>query len=270
MRARLRSNLVLSALVLIACDQGGSWAPNAVRSQVTPSPRAPVAAELHPNVGRALTRPKRSPIPLRTADVPDPQDVSLHRFAPADARVLQVRPIRGAGGVPAQLVLTWERGDESAPRELGLLLWQYTGGLRVSWKVVYLIHDRPRNGVAQAGPPGDLHRTREAIGISGIGFDLGDLTGDGHHELLTEEHGSGTAGCAFFRVLATEGSEIRQIRVEETCETHMNITRDGLLEISEAVYPKWCESPHGCALRIRSLKWNGGAWQQVGKRHKPL
>lgn len=267
MLAGLGSKLLVLVLVATSCCQ--ERAPYTDSTAIPPSPRASVAARPDPNNREAKARPERSPIPLFTSDVSDPRDVSLHRFAPAEARILQVRPIREAGGVPPQLVLTWER-DDQYDKELGLLLWQYTGGLQVSWKVVYLIRDRRRTAVARAGPPRDVHQTPDEIGISFVRFDLGDVTGDGHPDVLTEEHGSGTGGCAVFRVLANEGSAVHQIRIEETCETRMSLTRDGLLEIDEAAYPKWCESPHGCARRIRSLSWNSHEWVQVSERRSRL
>lgn len=271
MWARVSSKLLVGAMLLTSCTQGSPDVPGAAGTPVSP---APTVTPDQPNREKteATPAPKPSPIPLKTADVPDPHNVSLYRFAPADARIVHVRPIAESGGAPAQLVLTWARGgDESVPDEIGLLLWQYTGGLQVSWKVVYLVHDRPLAGVMRAGPPGGLRRARADIGVvSRIAVAVGDLTGDGHSDVLAVEQGSGTAGCSLFRALANEGKRVRQIRFEEACETSMSITKEGLLEIEEATYGKGCQNIHGCGRRIRLLRWNGAEWEQISSREAPL
>lgn len=121
MCGRLISTLLGVVVFLSACTQGDHPDAGAGRASLS----SPIAPSHEPDSDSGQTRPKQgpSPIPLTTADVPDPRAVSLFRFAPADARILVARPISEIGGAPAQLVLTWERGrDESVPKELGLLL----------------------------------------------------------------------------------------------------------------------------------------------------
>lgn len=262
---------------LITALFGVSLLTGACTQPSTPEPGAPPSRTLSPTaIGResksdgveAGPEAESSPIPLATTDVPDPRRVSLFRFAPPEARILAVQPISKSSGVPAQLALAWERGDHgSLPEEIGLLLWQHTGGLQSSWRVVYAIHDFTQSGIFRAGSPGRLRRAHPDIGLVWrIGMDVGDVTGDGHGDVLVFEEGSGTAGCSLFRVLANMARIVQQIYFEEACETNMAITEAGLLKVDEATYPKGCENIHGCGRRIRLLRWNGAGWDGVERR----
>jgi hypothetical protein len=253
-------------LPLTACTEGGPPETGGTRTSVPFA--AATSREANADSAQPAPEAQRSPIPLTTSDVTDPRDVSPFRFAPADSRILVVSPISEAGGVPAQLVLTWARGgDGSLPEEIGLLLWQHAGGLQAPWKVVYVIHDLTGSGIFRAGSPGRLRRARADIGLlSRIGMDIGDVTGDGHGDVLVFEEGSGTAGCSLFRVLANTGRTVEQIYFEEACETSMAITENGLLKVDEATYPKGCKNIHGCGRRFRLLRWNGAGWDELEGR----
>jgi hypothetical protein len=268
--------LAIAAMLLVSCTQESPDTTSAPRPAA--SPTSAITPEL-PNKQSKGPRPGRAPapVPVETVAVSNPLPVSLHRFAPADAQVVWARPVAQGRGIQPQLVLTWERRSTihighrrirrpvGPVREVGLLLWQYTGRQN-RWNVIYRVQHRGFKGVIRAGPPGHLRRSGDdGVGVFAIGVHVGDLTGDGHPDLLTREEGTGTGGCSFFRVLATERGRLRQIRLEETCETEMDITQEGLLRIKEATYGKRCEHIHGCGTRIRRLRWTGSAWEEVGR-----
>jgi hypothetical protein len=279
--SRVGKILPIAAMLLVSCSQGNLNTATALRPAA--SPAAAITPEPPNNQNPELRRGRRpSPVPIETIDVSSPHNVSLSRFAPADAQIQWARPITQRGSARPQLVVTWERrshiriGDRrirrpTGPvREVGLLVWQYMGHDR--WRAVYRIQHRGFKSVTRAGPPGRLRRRVDgaAGGVFGIGIHIGDLTADGHPDVLTREQGTGSGGCSLFRVLASEGSSVRQIRFDETCDTRMDITEEGLLRINEATYREECESAHGCGRRIRGLFWTGADWEEVSSRREPL
>lgn len=257
------SYLVVGVVIVASCTQGSSETAGPHETDI--SPPVNISLERAKRGYRDLTQPegRPSPVPLETIDVADPRKVTPSRFVPSDALVNEVWPIAEAGGVPAQLLVTWKRNG-SPPGEFGLLLWQHSSAPRGPWKVVYRVQHRPFTGIMRVGRPGHLRRKAAKVGgVFGISVGLGDLNGDSHGDVLTRELGSGSGGCTLFRVLANEGARVRQIRFENACEMEMEITRTGLLEITHATYGEGCENIHGCGRRIRLLRWTGTVWTQV-------
>lgn len=246
------SALLIGVMLVASCSQASSE-PLVVTAPAVSAPASPSAGP--------------SAVPIEAEGSLGPHDGSLRAFAPADSEIIDVRAIASSGSVPAQMVLTWARGRDDYS-EFGLLLWQHTGSGEDTWGVAYRLQDRKFTGVRRAGPPGYLRRSRNGLGISGIDVDVGDLTADGHADLLTVERGSGSGYCSIFRVLATGRGKVRPIYFERTCDTSMRITEDGLLLIDEATRGKNCENIHGCGRRIRLLRWTGTGWEQVSSREK--
>lgn len=97
-----------------------------------------------------------------------------------------------------------------------------------------------------------------------LSLQTGDVTGDGHPDILIADPSNGSGGCAFYRVLASEGRHIRQIFYRAHCEGE--ITFDGgLVHIDGAVWPRGCTAAHGCGSYTKLLRWTGSDWATVSK-----
>jgi hypothetical protein len=141
-----------------------------------------------------------------------------------------------AAGIPDQVVAAWSRGDDPLRQDWGLALWQNYPDER-AWRVTYAFEDRSPKGVL------------------GITATFGDLTSDGHEEVLTFESTGGSGACGTWRVLATDDTLITgEIWHEQTCDTRVEIGAGGLV-VEEALYRP--EDPHCCPSRTRTttLAW---------------
>jgi len=150
-----------------------------------------------------------------------------------------------AAGVLDQIVVTWSSGTDPFRQEHGLAVWQRFPD-RPSWSVVHAFLD-------------DVGR-----GVFGIRVQIGDLSGDGHEDVLSFEDRGGSGGCGVWRLAASGAVGVTELYRRHTCDTDMAV-RDGALVVTESVYEPG--DAHCCpsATRTTTLRWDGAAWQIVAR-----
>jgi hypothetical protein len=163
------------------------------------------------------------------------------RLAPAFSQ-MSVYRLPAAAGAPEQLAVHWSREfraragglDTTEPQE-GVLLWQRVAPTR--WRIVY---------------------RRRAADYARIGLTVGDVTGDGHPDvLLVEEQGSGACGP---RVLvAWVAGRERTLVARNECESTFRLEHSALV-VDEPVGA--CPYPAGSAhcfggTRDVAMRWSG-------------
>ena len=166
----------------------------------------------------------------------------LSAFAPAFSNV-DAKRLPAAGGEPEQAVVSWSRavrrGDESfsgftdAP-EQGFLAWQRATPKR--WELVY-------------------EQPLECCPATNI--EVGDITGDGHLDALTNES-QGSGGCGFTRVLISIEGRLREEFAYEGCDYSMLIEKDTVV-LADGVGPCPFEGGAHCSGGTRKTikRWNG-------------
>jgi len=169
----------------------------------------------------------------------------LNAFVPPDARPDVGLRVPATPGIPRQLLVEWERGGSAGDPftwERGISVWQAGLRDRNSWTRVYSIHVAP--------------------GYGPVRVDLGDLTGDGHADLLLAEDDGGTGDCGPRRVLADVGGQVRQIFGRLTCDTEFAIRRLALVSVGAAYSAR---DGHCCPTFTRrsALRWNGKRFRAV-------
>jgi hypothetical protein len=154
-----------------------------------------------------------------------------------------------AGTVPDQVAVAYVVGEDPFAAEHGVAVWQRFPD-EPAWSVVYAFADPPEEGVL------------------GIRLNSGDLTGDGHDELLVLEERGGTGACGTWTVVSGTGADTSSIFTRETCDTEIAIV-DGALVVREAVYEP--DDPHCCpsAFRTVTLRWNGERFARTGVEVEP-
>lgn len=250
---RLPVVLVLTA-ALAACDEGGSAPTPTTR----PSPSATAGPSETATPEPTLTTspepsPSARPIPPAWAapidDDLDPEALPDEALVPPDAQVTDRLTLPVASGIPDGVAVAYVLGADPFAAEHGFALWQRFEEAP-AWSVVLAIVDPPRKG------------------ILGIRLEAGDLTGDGHPEVLTFEDRGGTGACGTWRVIAPAAGSADEVFRRTTCDTQIRIVGD-VLEVREAVYE--AGDPHCCpsAFRLSTLRWNGMRFRETASRIEP-
>lgn len=166
--------------------------------------------------------------------------IPAEALAPADAVVTNVVGLPPAGDAPEQIAVTWTRGGEPFRREHGLVIWEASDG-RPPWRAVAGFYDPIREEVL------------------GILLQAGDLTGDGHMDVLSFESTGGSGACGRWRVFATWRGAVRELYRRKTCDTDILLS-EGALRVSSAVFEPG--DAHCCPsfTRRSTLRWDGETW----------
>lgn len=200
-----------------------------------------------------MTRP--APPPIVVAGGVSPHQLRLFELVPAGAGIMGAWFVPATDELGPMVVLTWTRGGEGEPyvQQEGLGVWHYTartdgGG---AWRVGYVLLRRPSD-------------------ISDVAVHLGDVTGDGHKDVVFVVDLGGTAGCGPWRVVSRHGGGVREVFHRYICEGGIRIARGELL-IERPVYRKDCPGVHGCRDRHRRIiaRWNGSEFEIVSRGVAP-
>jgi hypothetical protein len=239
-RARLVPLALASVLVLAACDGGAFDGPTS--SPTGPPPGSPTASPTGPTGSRSPTAsPIPRPIPpawaapieedLAPAELPD------EALVPPGATLTARAELPAAGDAPDQVAVAYVLGDDPFAAEHGVAVWQRFPE-PPAWSVVYAFVDPPEEGVL------------------GIRLRSGDLTGDGHAEVLTFEDRGGSGGCGTWTVVSGGAADTVRIFKRDTCDAEYRIA-GATLVLREAIYEP--DDPHCCpsAFRTATLEWNG-------------
>ena len=199
---------------------------------VSPGPSA-IAVALPPGVPAAYAEP------LPAGNVP------VDELVPKPAQVTGTWYVPEAAGVGEQIVVAWANGPNPFRQAHGLAVWQSFAD-EPPWRAVYAFLDAAREGVF------------------GIDVLLGDLTDDGHPDVLSFEDEGGSGACGTWRVLATLGRAVDELYVGHTCDTNI-VVSDGTLVLTESVFRPG--DAHCCpsATRTTTIRFDGEAWQVVDR-----
>lgn len=249
-----RSLLLALALVLAvpACTDGpgaedrpsASLMPTATAPPDTPSPELTSSPSPEPS-------PRPIP-PVWAAPIDEdflPEDLPDEALVPPGARLAERIELVGAGEVPDQVAVAYSLGDDPFAAEHGLAIWQRFAE-PPAWSVVYAFVDPSEEGVL------------------GIRLQSGDLTGDGHAEVLVFEDRGGTGACGTWTIVSGGASDTARIFRRKTCDAELKIS-DGGLALREAVFVP--EDPHCCpsAFRTSRLEWDGERFAVVSTEETP-
>ena len=223
----------------------GSPAP--VQTTAPPTPTSPPPSSPSPSAEpRPIPPAWAVPIEedLEPADLPDPA------LVPPGAELTDRIELPAGGGLPDQVAVAYAIGEDPFAREQGFAVWQRFPD-PPAWSVVFAFVDPP---------------AREVLVI---GLQVGDLTRDGHDDVLVFEQTGGTGVCGRWRVIAavSEGAEV--VFTRRTCDTEFLVQGDAL-DLREAVYEP--EDPHCCpsAFRYATYEWNGRRFEETSSRVEPV
>jgi hypothetical protein len=250
---RLTVAFILAA-ALAACDEGGTTTTPTTR----PSPSATTGPSETATPEPTLTtspEPSPSPRPIPPAwaapidDDLDPEALPDDALVPPDAQLTDRLTLPTASGILDGVAVSYVVGADPFAAEHGFALWQRFDEAP-AWSVVFAFVDPPREG------------------ILGIRLEAGDLTGDGHPEVLAFEDRGGTGACGTWRVIAPAPGAAAEVFRRTTCDTQIQIAGD-VLEVREAVYEPG--DPHCCpsAYRLSTLRWNGSRFRQIASQIEP-
>jgi hypothetical protein len=202
---------------------------------------------------------------------------SMDRFAPRGTRITALEPISPTASVPEQVVVAWTaRTRRYGLPDSGVLLWEAVNGFAAtqglyetpfSWRVIFDWHESGIPYRAHLGPPGDIRTRPEELTNTVSAFSVGDITGDGHPDVLAWTDPQGSGACSVWRVLSSSPSgTARVIFSRSTCDTGISM-QDGQLLVDTPVYRRGC-SIHGCGDRIHTLlRWAGSSWLVTSRTH---
>jgi hypothetical protein len=220
---------------------------------------------------RRLANPPRGPIPRHLSYL----QRGLSSFVPRGTDLEQLKRVPALGGARREVAVAWQAHpprDGSMPAA-GFLLWQATPPQPVlanqpyrapaTWRVIYDWHTVRDGYRTYDGPPGHQHVERE-LGVLDFSFAAGDVTGDGHPDVLVSGYTGGSGACATWRVLSVVAGSATSILHRSTCDGGLAL-RDGLLDVRTSVYHPGC-SIHGCGDFHRTmLRWTGSGWSVVSR-----
>jgi hypothetical protein len=192
---------------------------------------SPVFTGEGPFVDRVVTRPGERP--------------ARRLLAPARAQT-QVIVLPAGGRVPEQLFVVWSRmvrGRLTVPTqeesfEQGVLLWESsTSGGRSVWRVAY---------------------ERKVAPYDYVSADAGDMSGDGHPEVMFAGL-RGSGGCGVTRLLVTTEQGVKEALRHEGCETRSELS-GRVFHLREPVGRcPYRQSGAHCygGVRDAQMRWNG-------------
>ncbi len=246
--------LALIALLLVAgtaCESedraGPQTAPPIASRSPSPPPSFSPSPTPSPTAGpRPIPPAWAEPIAedLSPAGIPDAA------LVPPGAELTGRLELAAAGGLPDQIAVTYASGADPFAREHGFAVWERYPE-PPAWSVVLAFVDPPERGVL------------------GIRLQAGDLTGDGHEEVLAFEETGGTGACGRWRVVTGAGVGARVVFKRSTCDAELLI-RGGALRLREAIYEPG--DPHCCpsAFRYATLEWDGEGFVETSSRVEPM
>ena len=239
---------------LAACDEGGTAAIPTARP--SPSATSGPSETATPEPSFTTTpepSPSTRPIPPAWAapidDDLDPEALTDVALVPPDAELIDRLTLPAASGIPDGVAVAYVLGADPFAAEHGFALWQRFEEAP-AWSVVFAFVDPPREG------------------ILGIRLEAGDLTGDGHLEVLAFEDRGGTGACGTWRVIAPAPGAASEVLHRTTCDTQIRIAGEAL-EVREAVFEPG--DPHCCpsAFRLSTLRWNGVRFREIASHIEP-
>jgi hypothetical protein len=237
------------ALALAACDGDGGNVAQPSASPIpaaSPSPTSDDSPTSAPTPSGSPT-PQSRPIPPVWAspinDDLDVADLPNDALVPPEAEVTDRITLPPGGGVPEQVAVAYVIGTDPFAAEHGFALWQRFRD-RPHWSVVLAFVDAP------------------AKGVLGIRVGAGDVTGDGHDDVLTFEETGGSGACGTWRVIVGDADDTRQVLSRRTCDAEFVISA-GALELRMAVYQP--DDAHCCpsAFRHVTFEWDGEAFERT-------
>ena len=190
--------------------------------------------------------PQRGSVPRTFGGAFAPQTVPLQALIPERGRVWSARVVPAAAGIPPEIVVTWD--EEVGLR--GLAVWQRHRGFVGRWRRIYL---------RRRGDESPFQRFETTTG---------DVTGDGHQDVLVFEDEDGSGGWGTYRLLAVVSGTMRQLYVRRASSDWTTIRlRHGAHAVSDGIGkdPRSAGSIHCCPrfIRTRVKRWNGRALVDV-------
>lgn len=246
--------LALLTLLLVAagaCDGDGGPEPTDAPSPTEPTPASPVPTSVPPPSPSPNPSPRPIP-PAWAAPIEEdlaPQDLPGDSLVPAGAELTARVEVPAAGALPDQVAVAYAVGDDPFAREHGFAIWQRFPD-PPAWSVVFAFVDPP---------------DAEVLGIR---LRSGDLTGDGHDDVLVFEETGGTGACGTWTVVAASADGVRRLFRRKTCDAEFLI-RGEALELREAVFEPG--DAHCCpsAFRYATFEWDGSRFIETSSRLEP-
>lgn len=242
--------VVVLALTVSACG-GEAPAPSPTATTSSTGSSASPTSSPSPSPTPSSTTPRPTP-PAWAEPIVEPlapDDISTARLTPAGALAGDRDTVAGAAGALDQIVVTWSEGSDPLRQAHGLAIWQRFPDAP-AWSVVYSFVDKA------------------SAGVLGVRVELGDLTGDGHEDVLSLESLGGSGACGVWRVIATQEGITSEIYGQQTCDTQVEIDA-GTLVVTESVYAPG--DSHCCPSKYRTttLRWNGETWDILSREVTP-
>jgi hypothetical protein len=246
--------VLVFAAALVACDEGGTAMGPTPRPSPTVTSGPSETATPEPTVTTS-PEPYLSPRPIPPAwaapidEGVEPEMLEDDALVPPDAHLTDRLTLPAASGIPDGVAVAYVLGPDPFAAEHGFALWQRFDEAP-AWSVVFAFVDPPRKG------------------ILGIRLEAGDLTADGHPEILAFEDQGGTGACGTWRVIAPAPGMAREVFRRTTCDTQIRIAGD-VLDVREAVFEPG--DPHCCpsAFRRTTLRWNGLRFREIASEIEP-
>jgi hypothetical protein len=246
--------VLVFAAALAACDEDGP--------ATTPTPRPSPSVTSGPSESEApeptvspSSEPSPTPRPIPPAwavpidDDVDPEALEDEALIPPDAQLTDRLTLPAASGIPDGVAVAYVLGADPFSAEHGFALWQRFDEAP-AWSVVLAFVDPPRTGILS------------------IRLEAGDLTADGHPEILAFEDRGGTGACGTWRVIAPAPGAAAEVFRRTTCDTQIRISGD-VLEVREAIFEPG--DPHCCpsSFRLSTLRWNGLRFREITSEIEP-
>ena len=194
-----------------------------------------------------------APMPKRFAGVFAPAKLPLLELVPKDAVVMHGWSVPAGGGVPPQVAVWWQRTSlaGSSLDTSGLAIWQRLPRA-ASWRLVSSLRF-------------PVYR------VEGVHIRAGDVSGDGHPDLLLFEDMGGSAGCGLYRLLASVQGQMTQLSVRRGCFDNARLRlHGGALVMYDGIAkdPRTLEQIHCCwRVWLRTvMRWRGRKLVGVERR----